>query len=235
VRGFCCLAAFLLLTVVPDVAATDKAEARLIYRRVIDSISIEGNHAVSDADVKRRMYSRTRSMWLAVKGDRRSRIQRETLNRDTLEIKYLYLSLGYLKVGIKESFELRLPDSTALVKVEIAEGPRFHYSESRVTGTFPSDLWGRINPIRSRFRPGAPVNPFALKTAEIDIKTVMANNGYPYAAVTHAVDTTGSPDQSLHHSLRFTGALRRRAHQRFRQLPGIRCPPGAEDHPRQCL
>ena len=52
------------------------------------------------------MYSKVRNFWHFLKRDRHSQLQSETLNRDTLEIKYLYLVNGFWGVQVHESFEV---------------------------------------------------------------------------------------------------------------------------------
>ena len=71
-------------------AAIDKARLRWARNHpIIDSIAVDGNTHFSDGDIRSRLYSRERTIWLAIKGDRRSRVQRETRGRDTLEAKFL--------------------------------------------------------------------------------------------------------------------------------------------------
>ena len=75
-------------------------------KELVDSIVIEGNEFLSEGHIKKRMYSRENTLWLTIKGDRRRKIQRETPERDSLEIKYLYLTKGFLNVRMVESFEI---------------------------------------------------------------------------------------------------------------------------------
>ena len=57
----------------------DRAELRWIRSKPpIDSIVISGNSFFKASEIKKRMYSRKRSFWKTIKGDRRTRIQRET-------------------------------------------------------------------------------------------------------------------------------------------------------------
>ncbi len=187
----------LVLILGQDCLAVDKAKLRWARRHpVIDSIQITGNFYIEDSEVKQRMYSRTRNAWLSIKGDRRSRIQRETLGRDTLEIKYLYLSNGFLDVVINHSYVPLGDDSTAkaVVLVEIAEGQRYRYGDIDVRGTFPGKFYGRFRSLANRLRRGAPVNPLQLNATEVGMKTELANGGYPYATVHHFVDKESDPD-----------------------------------------
>ncbi len=155
----------------------------------IDSILITGNRFFKASDIKKRMYSRKRSFWRTIKGDRRTKIQRETLGRDTLEIKYLYLSNGFLGIQVKETFEILPEDSTALVRVDIREGKRFYYGNKKITGSFEKRFTSDFQKIASRFRYGKPINLFDLHDATFNMKTILANEGYPYAKVSFSLDT----------------------------------------------
>ncbi|HWR83639.1 MAG TPA: BamA/TamA family outer membrane protein [Candidatus Deferrimicrobium sp.] len=156
----------------------------------IDSIAITGNRSFETSVIKKRMYSRERSFWRAIKGDRRTRVQRETYGRDTLEIKYLYLSNGYLGIHVNEQFEVLGSDSAALVRVAIDEGRQFRCGPSNVTGAFDRRFASNLQKIAARSRLGDPVNLFDLHDAVFGMKTVLANEGYPYARVTFALDTS---------------------------------------------
>ncbi|MFQ5499035.1 MAG: outer membrane protein assembly factor [Candidatus Zixiibacteriota bacterium] len=158
----------------------------------ISAIRIDGNAHFSDSDIRKRMYSQIYTAWNALKGERRATVRRETLRRDTLEIKYLYLINGFLGVRVAEEFQTVLPDSTALVQVRIDEGRQYVYGKTSLTGSYGSlDAW-ELNKLATRLKPGKPVNPFDIRQVTFDMKSELANSGYPYAVVTDSVDTTGS-------------------------------------------
>ncbi|MEW6413489.1 MAG: BamA/TamA family outer membrane protein [Candidatus Zixiibacteriota bacterium] len=156
---------------------------------IIDSIVIEGNSYLSDSRIRNRMYSKVRTLFDVLTGERRSRIQRETLGRDTLEIKYLYYINGFLGVQVDETFEILKPDSTALVRVAINEGNQFFYGSTSVTGTYPGGFDFRFSKIHQKLKSGEPVDPIQINQVVFDMKTILANNGYPYARVDFEIDT----------------------------------------------
>ena len=124
----------------------------------IDSIVITGNHYFSDAQIRDQMYSRKRTFWHTLKGERRSRIQ------------YIYLRNGFLEIHVSENFE-PLPkgrDSTALIRVSVNEGRQFFYGPIKVTGSYDSRFNPRFYKITQRFRPGKPINFFDLRQAVFD-------------------------------------------------------------------
>jgi len=155
----------------------------------IEKITIEGNEHYSDADVTDRLYSRERTFWSSLKGDRRTRLQRESLSRDTLEVKYLYLTNGFLSVRVDERFEVNLPDSSAHIIVQISEGPQSRYGEARVEGECPSGTGPQITGIAHRLESGRPTNLFELRQMAFEMKGVLANHGYPYGEVAFQVDS----------------------------------------------
>ena len=175
-------------------AAVDRDMLRLIKDNPpIRDIVIDGNAHYSDGRIREQMYARPRTFWAALKGDRRSRLQRETLDRDTLEIKYLYLRSGFLGVRISESFEPMETGAGVRVRTVIDEGRRSVYGDVRIQGEYPPRLESRFQRAVRGLKQGAPVNYFDLVETGFEMKAVLANNGYPYAAVTPEVDT-GGPD-----------------------------------------
>ena len=185
----------ILTAVAVRVQATDKATvkwARTAPR--IDSIIITGNQHFSERQIRKHLYSRPRTTWLAIKGDRRSHVQRETLQRDTLEVKYLYLSNGFLNVRLSHFYRPILPDSTAAVCVQIDEGSQYLFGQSRLEGQYDRQYQVRLSELVSQLKRGAPANLFLLKDTESAIKAFLANRGYPYARIGYDIDTTGRPD-----------------------------------------
>ncbi|SYZ73365.1 putative Surface antigen (D15) [Candidatus Zixiibacteriota bacterium] len=168
----------------------------LLKKPVIDSIIIKGNKYFDESKVRGVMFSRRGNIFRAIKSERRGRVQRETVMRDTAEVKYLYLSSGFLGVRLKEEFEPIPPDSNAKVIMNINEGRQFFYDRSVVTGTYDTTFARDLGGIALRFKKGKPVNPFALKQTLYDCKSVLANRGYPYATADYQIDTSETNDRA---------------------------------------
>ncbi|MCX6827225.1 MAG: BamA/TamA family outer membrane protein [candidate division Zixibacteria bacterium] len=164
---------------------------------LISSIQIEGNRFFSDGKIKGVMFSRKDNIFRAIKSDRRRKVQRETIMRDTSEVKYLYLSSGFLGIQIKETFEAMPPDSNALIKMMIKEGRRFFYDKVELTGDFDLKFKGELNGIISQFKPYEPVDFFKLKQATFDCKSVLANGGYPYSSADYLIDSAGQGEEVI--------------------------------------
>lgn len=183
----------LILFVPSAVLAVEMSEReKLRWQRnhpPIEKITVEGNDYFDDGKIKTVMYSQTTSFFSWLKSNRRSAIQRETLGRDTLAIRQLYLQSGFLNVDVSESFKVMPEDSAAEVVVRIDEGRRLYIGPKRLRGRYPdslrSDLRGKWEPLKE----GDPLNYFGVRQAVFDMKTVMANHGFPYARVDYSLDT----------------------------------------------
>ncbi len=194
-RSITFLLVFLICTIVTSFAqngADQDLERWLSKKPVIKKIVIateSDSTAFKPNTIKNAMFSRESDILKAIRGVRQRRIQRETVDRDTLGIKYLYLSNGYLGVGVKESFEIVPPDSNALIRVLIDQGRQFRWRYVWTKGVYDSTFQGRIENVLHSIKTGDPASPFALRQAAFDIKTVFANHGYPYATIEYQVDT----------------------------------------------
>ncbi|MDF1546140.1 MAG: BamA/TamA family outer membrane protein, partial [bacterium] len=190
---FLCLLFFGLGTSVSSAKTTDRAHLRWLRDKPkIDSVVVVGSRFFSPGDIRKRMYSRKYTIWSAIKGDRRARVQRETLARDTMEIKYQYLINGFLGVGIHESFEMLQPDSTALVRVRIDEGRQLRYGGITVSGDYPAEFRFEIEKSTRILKENKPVNLFELRQVAFDMKTILANGGYPYAQIDFMLDSVAT-------------------------------------------
>jgi outer membrane protein assembly factor BamA len=162
----------------------------------IDSIVINGNEQISDGDIKGRMYSRTSNIWFNIKKDRRSRLQRETLERDTLEIKYLYLTSGFLGVQIHEDFNIFGEDSSVMIWVNVHEGTKYQFGNTKLSGDYQNQFEGKLNKIKTMIKKDKPANLFIIRQVVFEMKTYMANQGYPYAFVSFEIDTVSARPQA---------------------------------------
>jgi len=154
----------------------------------ITRIKIEGNQKFSDADIKNQMYSKEYGFLKALGKDRRIHVQRETLTRDTLEIKYLYLKNGYLDIKVTEEFQLNEFDSSAIVFVQIKEGKQYRFGQKEITGNYDQQFHLNFVKMARDLREGKPFNIFRVRGVVFDMKTYLANEGFPYAVVDFAID-----------------------------------------------
>ncbi len=157
----------------------------------IVKINIDGNVAFSEGEIRKRMYSKTYGFWSALRRDRRIYVQRESLGRDTLEIKYLYLKNGYLDIVINEMFSVVGKDSSAAIEVKITEGRQHKFGSKSFTGNFESRFGFYLERIANKLKSGRPFDVFLVQTAVFDVKTFLANEGFPYSKVEYKIDIPG--------------------------------------------
>lgn len=162
-------------------------------RPLIKAIDIVGNQYFTAGEVRGRLYSHTDGFWKRFKGDRRIRIQRETNLRDSLEVMFLYLTNGFVAAKMRSEYEPIGQDSSARVRIIIDEGRQFRYGPFSISGTFDTKYGQQLHKIAGKLKEGELVNPFQLRQAQFDMKTLLANNGYPYAEVVYQLDTLSAP------------------------------------------
>ena len=174
----------------PAARSIDRAVFRLIRNNAkINKIVIEGNHYFSDSKIRDHMYSRERNLFSALNSGRRTRVQRETIGRDTLEVKFLYLSKGFMGVKVDEEFTSLENDSAVIITMNIDEGRQYHYGTPQLMGDYPSAYTLHFNKLLKRLKPGAPADFYQIQQIVFDMKTYLANRGFPYARVTGDLDT----------------------------------------------
>ncbi len=168
--------------------------------------TVEGDTLYTDSEIRKLLFSREVNKgffsnfvniitFRFIKGDRRKRIQRETMAKDTTSVIQHYLTNGFLGVKVNEEFEPVFPengngDTSAHIIVNIDEGRRFYYDSINVTGNFEDKFHKDINSHIREIESGEPVNPLDLRRTSFELKTLFANNGYPYASAKYRIDTT---------------------------------------------
>lgn len=196
------LAALMLIAEAGPTAASSSLGQDVAYnawlakRPFISQIDIEGNTVFSDGTIKSHLFSRRNSFWESFRSGSQNRVLRYSIYRDTLEIKFIYLRAGFLNVRVSERFEPRLPDSTARLIIGITEGERFLVRSVALQATDTLSFFSRLAQETSRLKPGAPVDPIIINQIIFDLKTIYANNGYPYAVVREFIDSTAGPAQT---------------------------------------
>jgi len=189
---FCFYIAVIILFFVSSSFPIDRETLRWMRSEPkITMIEIEGNKALSDGDIKSQMYSRVYGFFKALGKDRRIYLQRETLRRDTLEIKFLYLKNGYLDIKIEEEFRLNEIDSSATVFVQIKEGKLYRFGQKGLDGSYDRKFHHNLQKMTHTLKEGKPFNIFLVRGIIFDMKTYLANEGYPYAVIDFTIDKLG--------------------------------------------
>ncbi len=164
--------------------------AWLADKPYISEINIEGNNFFSDSKIKSRLFSRKNSFFQMLKSGSRNRVLRYTINRDTLEVKYMYYREGFLNISVNESIQINAEDSSAIIDIKINEGKQLLIGEVKFVTNHEISFYVDLHRVAYRLKTGNPVDPIGLNAIVFDLKTIFSNNGYPYATVKTDVDTT---------------------------------------------
>jgi len=170
-----------------------KFQSWLAKRPYISKINVEGNEYFSDSRIRSHLFSRERSFWQFLKSGSRDRLLRYSVYRDTLEVKYLYVRAGFLNIKIAESVGIAEKDSSAVITVTVNEGRQFRLASVELHASDTMPFYSDLAKVAGQLKIGDPIDPFAIKAAVFDLKTIYANNGYPYASVTDIIDSSAGP------------------------------------------
>lgn len=194
---------FCMLALALPISGQESSRDRIKYnvwlakRPYISKIIIEGNDFFSDSKIRSHLFSRKNSFLQKLKSGSRNRVLRYSAIRDTMEVKYLYLLEGFLDVKVDERFDVAPKDSAAIVTLTIDEGSRYLVGgvslEADKSLAFYSDLGRAV----ARIKIGDAINPIRVKEVVFDLKTVFANNGYPYATIDDEIDASAGPTRTM--------------------------------------
>ena len=73
--------------------------------------------------------------------------------------------------------------------ITVDEGRQFFYGPASLTGTDMSNVHIQFEKLTQRLKEGNPVNPIEVRSVVFDLKTYLANRGYPYAVTNFVLDT----------------------------------------------
>ncbi len=173
-----------------------REKLRLLSRRPkVAGIVIQGNRAFSADDIKGKMYTKEDGFWQTVGLMRTNRFGKINLNRDELLLEYFYRTQGFDDADVTIDFEEveGRPDETLII-VTVAEGIRYRVGDIEVTGNLGAQGYEATQATKP-MRETKYFNGYLLEQTRQAIKTVYANNGYPYANIEtfrtkHPADST---------------------------------------------
>ncbi len=144
-------------------------------QRSVKEISIQGNTAFSTREIKKWMSLRE-SGWFT------SRPYREDLlNKDIDYLRDRYLDAGYLSVTVKKNVATGTDKKSALVMIELVEGPQTRTGAISLEGNVKfsaKELLSKMN-----LKPGAPFNERFIDEDRYRILSSYTDKGYLYARV----------------------------------------------------
>ncbi len=170
---------FLAISVFGSVCFSSPAYGRdLAKQDVIDKIEVKGNSFFSAGDIKDQMTLKENKWYNIFK---KRRFSSKKAEMDKFAIDSLYHVNGFLEAECKiEGVEKKT--NRVGVMVTIKEGVQTKLSNVSVSGGL-AEFEGRARKEMKILKIGDPFNRVKLSEAAFNIKTVYANNGYPYTDV----------------------------------------------------
>jgi outer membrane protein insertion porin family len=145
---------------------------------IIDKIEVRGNSSFSAGKIKDQMTLRE-NRWFNVFKKRRFSSKRAEMDQST--IRSLYQTNGFLEVEC-EIEAVEKENDRVLVAVRIREGVQTRLGKVSLAGGL-AEFKGKVQKVMKILKTGDPLDPGKLNEAAFGIKTVYANNGYPYADI----------------------------------------------------
>lgn len=170
-------------------------KSKLISKKPhIDSILFSGNRSFSRGELLGQMSCREDGFWqsIGLMGD--NQLTKAKLRSDQAVLDYFYRSRGFTDAVTIVDFHGDLEKRAAVVTVDIQEGPRYRVGKVTIGGDLGQLGW-QVTLASRRFKVGEYLNFYDIELVRQDIKTVFANNGYPYAQIDISLDR--KPDEEL--------------------------------------
>jgi outer membrane protein insertion porin family len=154
------------------------AQADNRHRPVIEKIVVEGNRYFSDGKVKDQMTLK-QNRWFNLFKKRRFSPKKAELDKTYIDS--LYHVHGFLEMESEIVMEEKKKNRCEL-KVTISEGPQTRFGSITIRGGLAEFKEKSKKELKS-VKTGNPFNWSKLFETAFNIKTIYANNGYPYADV----------------------------------------------------
>jgi outer membrane protein insertion porin family len=161
-------------------------------RHIVTQISISGNQALSEDEIRRQILTRTPG-WITA-----GQYNADVLREDLRAIKALYLRNGFLETRIDETVDIKAPDSDAkkkireiFIQIDIAEGPQTRVGRVDIAhlDAIPMDAARKA----LTQQPGEPFRRYMVTDDQNTLAALISEAGYPHVTVSHEVDI--SPDK----------------------------------------
>ncbi len=141
----------------------------------ISKIKVEGNKAISENAIKRKMQNKEKGFL------RSGKLDRAKLKEDIERIKILYRENGFLDVVVSEP-EIKVVDNKLIISININENQRFYVGETKFSGNnlFSNDQLQKLLMIK----PGAVFNLTKAQNTLQKFYEHYADEGYIYCSIT---------------------------------------------------
>lgn len=164
---------FLTCIILPESATALGSSASLV-----GDVIIKGNVHFSEGKIKDQMSLKTNRWYHFVK---KQRFYGWKLRQDRVNIESFYYSAGFLDVTVTATHLIQ-ERNKAMVFVDIHEGVRTYVQSITIKGG-KEEFGAKTRKLIGKVKPGSPLNPSKLDQIAFNIKSVYANNGYPYAEI----------------------------------------------------
>lgn len=142
---------------------------------IVRSIEIAGNNDIEDKELKKQML--TRLPGLLEKGV----YIPETLEKDMIAIKSLYIKQGYMDAQVKKKVTWSKDKKNAAVRLEIKEGVKTLVSSVDIRGITVVTEEEACESIR--LKEGAPFRQYMVQSDENVLSSLVSEKGYPHVSV----------------------------------------------------
>jgi outer membrane protein insertion porin family len=158
---------------------------------IIDKIEVQGNNFFSTDKIKDQMTLKE-NRWFNLFKKRRFSSKKAEMDRSAIDS--LYHVNGFLEAECKiEAVEEK--NNRVMVTVAIKEGVQTKLSKISLSGGL-AEFEGKVGKEMKILKEGDPFNGMKLNQVAFNIKTVYANNGYPYADIQMLVNTSEDKRQA---------------------------------------
>jgi len=174
---------FLLFSVV--IILPDSAVALDDSAPLVGDVVVKGNQHFSEEKIKDQMSLKTNRWYNFVK---KQRFYHWKLRRDQASIESFYRSQGFLE-AVAAVTHLVQEENKAMIFVDVHEGIQT-FIDSVMNRGGREEFGPKTRKLTNTVKPGSPLNPSKLDQVAFDIKTIYANNGYPYAEIKTQLNKT---------------------------------------------
>ena len=158
-------------------------KSKLIAKRPhIERIEVKGNESFTTDKIKSKLSCKEDGFWQSLRLKGRNRLTKAKLHNDQAVLDYFYHSEGFIDADIKVDFHGDLQEHTAVVTVDIDEGVRYRIADVTISGDLGRFQW-KVYHESKKLRVGDWLNLSLIDVIRRRIKTIFANNGYPYASI----------------------------------------------------
>lgn len=148
----------------------------------VKTITIDGNHAIDDGDVRKIMEIRSPSFWAKFRLRGKPRLLIPAMRRDEASIREAYLRRGYWDATVSITAQPGKDRDNAIVRVAVNEGMRTYWGAVTLDGD-NEELVTLLRKRTGRLKRGAPADSIFMAYLRSQMQSDCADNAHPAASV----------------------------------------------------